>query len=138
MAELVIGMCLMVLLVGLVIPKVDVGYAKAEWERRKLCSEIRYIKRRNLAGVNEDIRVTNSDKKSAYYIACRTNLLKKVEMPENIRMETLIDRIHFHTDGKPYKAGTVEINYKKKVYSITITPISGRVLFKEGIYSSAK
>ena len=57
-------------------------------------------------------------------------------MPENItngnayRSNTL-----FHTNGKPYKAGTVEINYKKKIYSITITPISGRVLFKEGIYS---
>lgn len=46
LAELIIGMSLVILLIGIVVPKADSGYMKAEWERRKLCSELRLLKRK--------------------------------------------------------------------------------------------
>ena len=44
----------------------------------------------------------------------------------------------FKSDGIPMDSGTIEVRYKEKTYTITITPISGRILFKEGIYSNDK
>lgn len=137
-AELIISMCLVTMLVGIVVPKADIGYISTEWERRKLCSEIRYIKRRNLVGIDEDIRIKNKDGKSFYYIGIRTSLLKKVELPENVFLNSPIDRVHFKASGRPHESGTITFRYKEKEYYITITPISGRVLFKEGIYSDDK
>lgn len=137
-AELIIGMSLAVLLVGMTIPKVDPGYMKAKWERRRLCSEIRYLKRRDLAGIEEFMRIDEVDGKTCYKILFRSKVLRKLDVDEDISVKTGIDMIKFQENGKPNKSGEINVIYKKKFYSITITPISGRILFKEGIYDDSK
>lgn len=136
--ELIIGMSLMVLLVGLSIPKVDTGYAKTKWERRKFCSEIRLTKRKNLSGKSESIRVTNKNGNSYYIIQKGLNIEKIVEIPNKIKLYSSMDSISFKEDGRPYESGIVDFQYREKIYQITITPISGRILFKEDIYENEK
>lgn len=134
-AELIIGMSLMVLLIGISIPKTDTRYIQTEWERRKFCSELRLIKRKNLAGIDESIRVKNDNGKSYYTIGRGFTFNKKIEIPKGIKLYSTIKSISFKEDGKPYESGTIEFSYKEKSYYITITPISGRILFKEDIYA---
>lgn len=138
LAELIIGMSLVILLIGIVVPKADSGYMKAEWERRKLCSELRLLKRKNLAGIGEYMRIAKVNNKSCYRTFFDLKLIREEYVDDDIKVASNIKRIMFKSDGIPIDSGTIEIRYKKKTYTITITPISGRILFKEGIYSNDK
>lgn len=137
-AELIIGLSLVILLIGIVIPKADSGYMKAEWERRKICSELRYLKRRNLAGIEEYMRIVNINGKTCYRTSFDLKIIKEEYVDKDIKVSSNIKKIMFREDGIPVNSGTIEAIYKNKVYTITITPISGRILFKEGIYSNDK
>lgn len=138
LAELIIGMSLVILLIGIVVPKSDSGYMKAEWERRKLCSELRLLKRKNLAGIGEYMRIAKVNNKSCYRTFFDLKLIREEYVDDNIKVASNMKKIMFKSDGIPMDSGTIEIRYKKKTYTITITPISGRILFKEGIYSNDK
>ena len=65
-------------------------------------------------------------------------LIKEKYVDKDIKVASNIKRIMFKSDGIPMDSGTIEVRYKEKTYTITITPISGRILFKEGIYSNDK
>ena len=138
LAELIIGMSLVILLVGIVVPKSDSGYMKAEWERRKLCSELRLLKRKNLSGIGEYMRIAKVNNRSCYRTFFDLKLIKEKYVDKDIKVASNIKRIMFKSDGIPMDSGTIEVRYKEKTYTITITPISGRILFKEGIYSNDK
>ena len=138
LAELIIGMSLVILLIGIVVPKSDSGYMKAEWGRRKLCSELRLLKRKNLAGIGEYMRIAKVNNKSCYRTFFDLKLIREEYVDDNIKVASNMKKIMFKSDGIPMDSGTIEIRYKKKTYTITITPISGRILFKEGIYSNDK
>ncbi|MED9947311.1 hypothetical protein [Peptacetobacter sp.] len=138
LAELIIGMSLVILLIGIVVPKADSGYMKSEWERRKLCSELRLLKRKNLAGIGEYMRIAKVNNKSCYRTFFDLKLIREEYVDDNIKVASNMKKIMFKSDGIPMDSGTIEIRYKKKTYTITITPISGRILFKEGIYSNDK
>ncbi|WP_300527786.1 hypothetical protein [Peptacetobacter sp.] len=138
LAELIIGMSLVILLIGIVVPKADSGYMKSEWERRKLCSELRLLKRKNLAGIGEYMRIAKVNNKSCYRTFFDLKLIREEYVDDNIKVASNMKKIMFKSDGIPMDSGTIEIRYKEKTYTITITPISGRILFKEGIYSNDK
>lgn len=138
LAELIIGMSLVILLIGIVVPKADSGYMKSEWERRKLCSELRLLKRKNLAGIGEYMRIAKVNNKSCYRTFFDLKLIREEYVDDNIKVASNMKKIMFKSDGIPVDSGTIEIRYKEKTYTITITPISGRILFKEGIYSNDK
>ncbi len=138
LAELIIGMSLVILLIGIVVPKSDSGYMKAEWERRKLCSELRLLKRKNLSGIGEYMRIAKVNNKSCYRTFFDLKLIREEYVDDNIKVASNMKKIMFKSDGIPMDSGTIEIRYKEKTYTITITPISGRILFKEGIYSNDK
>lgn len=138
LAELIIGMSLVILLIGIVVPKADSGYMKSEWERRKLCSELRLLKRKNLAGIGEYMRIAKVNNKSCYRTFFDLKLIREEYVDDNIKIASNMKKIMFKSDGIPMDSGTIEIRYKEKTYTITITPISGRILFKEGIYSNDK
>lgn len=138
LAELIIGMSLVILLIGIVVPKSDSGYMKSEWERRKLCSELRLLKRKNLAGIGEYMRIAKVNNKSCYRTFFDLKLIREEYVDDNIKVASNMKKIMFKSDGIPMDSGTIEIRYKEKTYTITITPISGRILFKEGIYSNDK
>lgn len=137
-AELIIGFSLVILLIGIVVPKADPGYLKAEWERRRLCSELRYLKRRDLAGLEEYMRIRKVNGKTCYKTLLKLKVIREAYVDEDITVRTSIDRIMFQESGVPNESGTIQVGYKEKFYTITITPISGRILFKEGIYSEDK
>lgn len=138
LAELIIGMSLVILLIGIVVPKADSGYMKAEWERRKLCSELRLLKRKNISGIGEYMRIAKVNNRSCYRTFFDLKLIKEEYIEEDIKVSSNIKKIMFKANGIPIDSGTIEIKYKEKNYAITITPISGRILFKEGIYSNDK
>lgn len=138
LAELIIGMSLVILLIGIVVQKADSGYMKSEWERRKLCSELRLLKRKNLAGIGEYMRIAKVNNKSCYRTFFDLKLIREEYVDDNIKVASNMKKIMFKSDGIPMDSGTIEIRYKEKTYTITITPISGRILFKEGIYSNDK
>lgn len=128
----------MILLIGLVFPKADSGYMKAEWERRRLCSEIRYLKRRDLAGLEEFMWITKSNGKTYCQTLFKSKVLRQREIDKDISVRTSLSKIKFQESGVPNESGEINVVYKNKYYCITITPISGRILFKEGFYSGEK
>lgn len=137
-AELIIGFSLVILLIGIVVPKADSGYLKAEWERRRLCSELRYLKRRDLAGLEEYMRIRKVNGVTCYKTLFKLKVIRECYVDKDVTVRTSIDKIMFQESGVPKESGTIRVSYKDKIYTITITPISGRILFKEGIYSEDK
>ena len=55
-------------------------------------------------------------------------LIKEKYVDKDIKVASNIKRIMFKSDGIPMDTGTIEVRYKEKTYTITITPIS------EGFY----
>ena len=137
-AELIIGMSLVILFIGIIFPRIDSGYMKAEWERRRICSEIRYLKRRDLAGLDEFMWFTKSNGKTYYKTLFRGKVLRQREIDKDIDIRTVLSKVKFQESGVPNESGEINVVYKNKYYRITITPISGRILFKEGFYSDDK
>ena len=61
--------------------------------------------------------------------------IKQVYLPKTCKIEYTRPMIKFKVDGTPYPSGTtIKIIYKDIKKEITIVPISGRVLIKEGKY----
>ena len=61
--------------------------------------------------------------------------IKQVYLPKVCKIEYTRSMIKFKADGTPYPSGTtIKIIYKDIKKEITIVPISGRVLIKEGKY----
>ncbi len=52
-------------------------------------------------------------------------------LPKNAKIARSIEIIKFKSDGSPQKASTIEIYNNRLRKTITITPVSGRVLLKE-------
>lgn len=115
---------------------------KIELFAKELCSDIRYVRRENmLNNSNVYIKFIKEDNKWSYILQRNKKEDKRVYLPENVNLNYPINQsnnlICFYTNGL-YKNGgmTISINKGDNYKYITIVPISGRVLYKEGIYEN--
>ena len=88
---------------------------------------------------NVYIRFVNEDNKWSYVLHRNKREDKKVILPQNVNLNFPIGQntslIYFHPDGRYINnGGTITISKDDDYKYITIVPVSGRVLYKEGLY----
>ena len=133
--ELVVSMGLAILLISSVVIKSNTSYLQTDQTARILCSDIRYIKTKSIAGKRKyRIKITQINNQSVYQIWGDRGIEKTVKVKEGIKIVSNTNTIRFRPDATPDKGCTIYISYKNYKKIITITPISGRVLLKEDIY----
>ncbi|MGN1033827.1 MAG: hypothetical protein ACI4PU_10155, partial [Intestinibacter sp.] len=103
---------------------------------RQLNSDIRYVRRVNKLG-NSKVYIVFTEKNGCkgYILRENGNNEKSIFLPKNIKLSYSIGKILFDRQGAFYMGGTtISVGKDKKYTEITIVPVSGRVLIKEGIY----
>ena len=103
---------------------------------RQLNSDIRYVRRVNKLGNSKVyIAFTEQNNRKGYLLRDNGEIVKSEFLPKNVKLNYSISKILFDRQGAFYMGGTTIIILDDKKYTeMTITPVSGRVLIKEGIY----
>lgn len=138
--ELIVSISIIVIISSICTMKYEGDNYKIELFAKELCSDIRYVRRENmLNNQNVYIRLEKANNKWSYTLQKNKKEDKRVYLPEDVNLNYPISQsnnlISFYTNGL-YKNGgiTISINKGSKYKYITIVPVSGRVLYKEGIY----
>lgn len=140
MVELVIAISIISILSTTCFMKYEGDNYKIHVFAKELCSDIRYVRRENMLN-NQSvyIRFVQEEDKWCYILQRNKKEDKKVYLPSDVNLNYPINSnnnfINFNTNGL-YKNGGITININKgnDYKYITIVPVSGRVLYKEGIY----
>ncbi len=138
--ELVITISIISIISSICFMKYENNSYKIESFARELCSDIRYVRRENmLDNKNVYIRFVNENNKWSYILHRNKREDKKVILPQNVNLNFPIGQntslIYFHPDGRYINnGGTITISKDDDYKYITIVPVSGRVLYKEGLY----
>ncbi|MGL5693350.1 MAG: hypothetical protein ACRCXA_04675 [Peptostreptococcaceae bacterium] len=105
---------------------------------KELCSDIRYVRSSNILGnLDTYVLITSKDGYRGYKLIEKGKNIKEVYLSEGIYIipDSKDKRIWFRNDGSPNPSGiTIKVYNEKTTKEITIVPVSGRVLFKEGQY----
>ena len=92
-----------------------------------------------MGNTNAYVYLNNNDEGSGFTLNENKKDIKQVHLPKTCKIEYTRPMIKFKVDGTPYPSGTtIKIIYKDIKKEITIVPISGRVLIKEGKYEVQK
>ena len=136
LVELVVGISIIVLITTLCFPKVSIEKYQVNSFIKQLCSDIRYVRNINMMGnTNAYIFLEKNDDDISFILNENNKDIKQVHLPKNCNIKFTRPIIKFKTDGTPLPSGTtIKIIYKNSEIQITIVPISGRVLIKEGKY----
>ncbi|WP_455538172.1 GspH/FimT family protein [Terrisporobacter sp.] len=138
--ELLIAISIIVIISSICFVKYENNNYKIESFARQLCSDIRYVRRENmLDNKNVYIRFINKNSKWSYILHRNKQEDKKVVLPQSVNLNFPVGQntslIYFHPDGRYINnGGTITISKNGDYRYITIVPVSGRVLYKEGIY----
>lgn len=104
---------------------------------KQLCSDIRYVRKCNMMGDLKTYIYYKEEKNYISYIL-RSNSkdIKEVQLPKGASLAGL-SKISFKQDGTPISKGsTIKVYNGIIKKEITIVPVSGRVLLKEGRYEA--
>jgi len=136
LVELVITMSIVLLISTLCFPKDNIEKYQLNSFTKQLCSDIRYVRNINMMGnTNTYLYLDNNGECSSFTLNENKKNIKQVYLPKEYKIEYTRPMVKFKADGTPYPSGTtIKIIYKNRKKEITIVPISGRVLIKEGKY----
>ncbi|WP_296645071.1 hypothetical protein [Romboutsia sp. 13368] len=136
LVELVITISIILLITTLCFPKDNIEKYQVNSFIKQLCSDIRYVRNINMMGnTNAYVYLEKSDDGSSFKLNENRKDIKQVYLPKDCKIQFTRPIIKFKADGTPLPSGTtIKIIHKNKEIEITIVPISGRVLIKEGKY----
>lgn len=136
LVELLIAIAIMLLLSTVCFPKDNIKKYVIDSFTKQLCSDIRYVRQRNMLSESSTyIIYEDNNIRSGYSLIEKGKKIKSVLLPQNTKLNYNPKKIQFIQDGSPYpSSGTTTIINNKIYKEITIVPISGRVLLKEGKY----
>lgn len=137
LVELLISMAIMLLIATLCFPKDNLEKHIITSTVKQLCADIRFVRRCNmLEDSSTYITYVEESGKKGYSIKQNGEQIKSVFLPKNtVIKENMNNMIRFDRYGAPYpNGGTIKIENSKISKEITIVPVSGRVLLKEGKY----
>ena len=136
LVELVITISIILLITTLCFPKDNIEKYQINSFIKQLCSDIRYVRNINMMGnTNAYVYLEKNDEGSSFKLNEDRKDIKQVYLPKDCKIQFTRPIIKFKSDGTPTPSGTsIKIINKNKVIEITIVPISGRVLIKEGKY----
>lgn len=134
--EVIVTLGIISILSFIVLSNFYVDEYKVNSFARQLCSDIRYVRAKNMScDFSTYIYYKNTQNVVSYVLREDSNDTKEVSLPKNTFVSHNINKIIFRQDGVIGESGeTITIKYKGKKTEITIVPFSGRVLLKEGIY----
>lgn len=140
LVELLIAIAIMLLLITVCFPKDNIEKHIINSFTKQLCSDLRYVRRCNMLEDNSTYIVyIKENNKSGYSIKQKGEFIKSITLPQNASINDNINNssIKFDKYGSPYPSGgTIKIGNEKLKKEITIVPVSGRVLMKEGKYEN--
>ena len=136
LVELVITISIILVIATLCFPKDNIEKYQVNSFIKQLCSDIRYVRNINIIGnTNTYVYLNKNDGRISFTLNENKKDIKKVYLPKECKIKYTRPMIKFKSDGSPYPSGTtIKIIYKDIKKEITIVPISGRVLIKEGKY----
>lgn len=135
--ELVVSISIILLITTICFPKDNLENHKINLFARQLCSDIRYVRRINMfSNYNTYIYYIKQEEQEGYVLRKDGKNVKSIVLPRKVRIARSIETIKFKSDGSPQKSTTIEIYNDRLNKTITITPVSGRVLLKEGKYET--
>ncbi|MEF9992511.1 MAG: hypothetical protein RRZ84_00125 [Romboutsia sp.] len=129
-------MSIILLISSMCLPKDNIEKHLINSFTKQLCSDIRYVRQKNmLSDSSSYIIYENNSGKSGYVLKENGKTKKSVFLPTNTKLNYSPNTIKFLPDGSPYPTGgTISVTNNKIKKEITIVPVSGRVLLKEGKY----
>ena len=138
LVELVITISIMLLISTLCFSKDDVNKHQIDSFTKQLCSDVRYVRKCNMLGDLSTYIYYKKDKESSgYAVRSGGNDIKEIKLPNDITLKYGQSKIVFRRDGSPDPKGqTIKVYNDKIKKEITIVPVSGRVLLKEGEYET--
>ena len=138
LVELVITISIMLLISTLCFSKDDINKHQIDSFTKQLCSDIRYVRKCNMLGdLSAYIYYKKDKESSSYAIRSGGNDIKEIKLPNDITLKYGQSKIVFRRDGSPDPKGqTIKVYDDKIKKEITIVPVSGRVLLKEGEYET--
>jgi len=140
LVELACALSIAMLLSGAVYMSANMRKAKVDAFARRICSDIRYVRMRNIYG-DDSAKIkfcTDSWKRSSYEIYKEDVLEKEEKLPEGIQFVSALSTLNFTLAGTLKGSGdTIKITDSATGYTkvVTIVPFSGRTLIREGIYA---
>lgn len=136
--ELVIGIGLGIILICVVFPRNNVEKYNVDCFARQLVSDIRYVRAINMNGnTNLHIEQLPMSDPPKYSVKENAEIIKTISLPKGSKLICPSSIIKFKSNGSlSTKGETITILLKDIKLEITIVPIGGRVLLKEGKYAS--
>ena len=134
--ETIITLGIITMITSIVLSSFYIDRYKVNSFAKQLCSDIRYVRARNMCSdFSTYIYYKNEENVISYILREGGNDIKRVSLPKNTNLSYKINKIIFRQDGAIDGIGeTIIVNYKNEKTEITIVPFSGRVLLKEGKY----
>lgn len=138
LVEVVITISIMLIISSLCFPKDSISKHQINLFTKQLSSDIRYVRKSNMLGNLKTYIYYSEDNKSTSYIVRENGKdLKKVSLPSGANIQYGNSKIKFKSDGSPDPKGqTINIYKENLKIELTIVPVSGRVLLKEGKYET--
>lgn len=138
--ELACAVSIVMLLSGAVYMSANVRKINVDSFARRMCSDIRYVRMRNIYGDDAAKIVFQADLKGRRgYTLYRDGAMEKEEkLPEDVRFTSTLSSLSFTLGGTLKGSGdTIQITDTATGYMkvVTIVPFSGRTLIREGIYA---
>lgn len=138
LVEVVITISIMLIISSLCFPKDSISKYQMNLFTKQLCSDIRYVRKANMLGNLKTYIYYIEDNESISYVVREDGKdLKEVSLPSGAKLQYGNSKVKFKPDGSPDPKGqTINIYKEKLKIELTIVPISGRVLLKEGKYET--
>ncbi len=136
--ELMIAISILTITIAIIYPKESIKKYEVESVTKQLCSDIRYTRKRNMLKDTSSYVYFKNENNVYSYIVRENGLNKKeVKLSEGIKIQYVRQQVIFRESGAPsYGGTTIKVIYKDVEKEITIVPVSGRVLLKEGKYET--
>lgn len=138
--ELIIAITLILMISSVGFVKLQGNNYKIISFTKQLCSDLRYVRRENMLNNSTVyIRFFQENNRYGYSLHRNKQIDKELTLPQSTKLnypKNFSDSfIKFNRDGSFVKGGgTITINKGNDYKYITIVPVSGRILYKEGIY----
>lgn len=133
--ELVICINIIILITFLSYPKNIIEKYQLYSFSKQLCSDLRYVKSKNMLGAsNVHLQIKNENNNTYYTVNENKKDIKTVNLSKNITLKTNQNKFKFNQNGSIGKGVTIYLILNDLTKEITVTPTGGRVLLKEGKY----
>lgn len=138
--EVACAVSIVMLLSGAVYMSANVRKANVDSFARRMCSDIRYVRMRNIYGDDTaKIKFQTDSKGRCGYTLYKEGVLEKEEkLPGDVRFTSTLGTLDFTLAGTLKGSGdTIRITDAATGYTkvVTVVPFSGRTLIREGIYA---